>query len=51
MKWIKNLWFPPLNFALEYAIRKVPQNQKTMQLNGAHQFGGYADGNLQQGKT
>jgi hypothetical protein len=32
-----------INFALEYAIRRVPVNWDDLKLNGAHQFLVYAD--------
>jgi hypothetical protein len=34
---------PTFNFALEYAIRKLHENQVGLKLNGAHQLLAYAD--------
>jgi hypothetical protein len=33
----------PFNFALEYVIRKVLENQLGLKLNGTHQLLAYAD--------
>jgi hypothetical protein len=37
------LWPMFFNFALEYAFRKIPENQVGLKLNGTHQLLAYAD--------
>jgi hypothetical protein len=34
------------NFALEYAIRRIKENQEGLKFNGTHQILAYADDNI-----